>query len=86
MTCNNGVEFIILFSIFSIHLVVNYINSLIICGLRVLNLAIVMNTLSFHVTLGKMAASPGDGTRQHGGRRHTHSLRLGNFLLRLTFF
>ena len=50
MTCNNGVEFIILFSIFSIHLVVNYINSLIICGLRVLNLAIVMNTLSFHVT------------------------------------
>ena len=51
MTCNNGVEFIILFSIFSIHLVVNYINSLIICGLRVLNLAIVMNTLSFHVTL-----------------------------------
>ena len=50
MTCNNGVEFIILFSIFSIYLVVNYINSLIICGLRVLNLAIVMNTLSFHVT------------------------------------
>ena len=53
MTCNNGVEFIILFSIFSIHLVVNYINSLIICGLRVLNLAIVMNTLSFHVTTSK---------------------------------
>ena len=54
MTCNNGVEFIILFSIFSIHLVVNYINSLIICGLRVLNLAIVMNTLSFHVTISSM--------------------------------